>query len=320
MTSQAGRIVVGYDGTDSSAAALDWAAAEALRRGRPLTVLHVIDYVRDVAAPFALGLLPEVNEEVSRRTATDGVLRAQKLAGTADVQGLTLADRVTTSLINVSGEAELLVVGTRGRGPVAGTVLGSTAFAVTAHAGCPVVVVRGDHPAAPGQHPPVVVGIDGSPGADVALRYAAECAAAAGTRLIVVIVYPSMSTRGWADAMYRHGYGIEEAGEPRFDTVAREVAEQLGSAAVRVVLDSHPGMDVEKREIEGRAVQSLCAAAERAGLLVVGSRGHGGFAGLMLGSVSHGLVHAAPCPVAVIHSTDQYQQQLADQLGHARQP
>jgi nucleotide-binding universal stress UspA family protein len=169
MNSQTGRIVIAYDGSESSGAALDWAAGEAERSNRPLTVLHVVDYWSLVPGPVVLAPWPDLEGGGAGRIAGEGAERARKLAPSVDIQALTRSARVAPTLIAVSRDADLLVVGTRGHSDLSGLLLGSVAFAATGHAHCPVVVVRGDSTQAPGPRCPVVVGIDGSAEADAAL-------------------------------------------------------------------------------------------------------------------------------------------------------
>jgi nucleotide-binding universal stress UspA family protein len=296
MKSQAGRIVVGYDGSDHSEAALKWAAAEAERRGRPLTVLHVLDYLGWIPSPMGPFGWPEVEDERVVRIAQSGADRARRMADLIDVSAITRVAQVPGTLIEFSRDAELLVVGTRGHGELAGAVLGSVAFAVSAHAQCPVVVVRGEA-ALPGPGRPVVVGVDGSARSDEAVRYAADVAAAARAPLTVVSAYRTLTSEAWAEA---YPY-LEAEGRPEFDTAARRSAATAASTGARTARDAYPGLDITERVVEGLPATVLANAADRAGLLVVGSRGHGGFTGLVLGSVSHALIHCAPCPVTVIH-------------------
>jgi nucleotide-binding universal stress UspA family protein len=296
MNSQAGRIVVGYDGSEHSIAALTWAAAEAERRRRPLTVLHVLDYVGLITSPMGPFRRPDENDDTVTRVARAGADRARELADLADVTAVTRVAPVPLTLIEFSADAELLVVGTRGHGELAGAVLGSVAFAVSAHALCPIVVVRG-HSALPGPARPIVVGMDGSAAAIEAVRYAADAAAAAHTSLVVATAYRTLASQAWAD-----GYiALEAEGGPDFDTVARESAFSTAAAGARIARSAYPELDVTEQIAEGLPAQVLAQAAESAGLLVVGSRGHGGFVGLMLGSVSHALIHCSPCPVTIIH-------------------
>jgi nucleotide-binding universal stress UspA family protein len=292
------RIVVGYDGSVPANAALDWAAAEAERRGLPLTVLHVLNQLNltpGVGTPTWTALATDAMDAV----ASDGVQRARKSAPSIDIRGVTHADPVAFTLIESTRDSALLVVGTRGRGEAAGALLGSVAFAVSGHASCPVVIVRGDadEPVGPGR--PVVVGVDGSSGSEVAVRYAAGFAAAASAALIVVAAYRSAGSRAWGEAEV---YTLEGEGGPTFGSLAQEHAGETVAAAGALARTAQPGLEVRELVVEGSTAESLVAAAAGCGLLVVGSRGRGGFAGLMLGSVSHRVIHSAPCPVAVVRA------------------
>jgi nucleotide-binding universal stress UspA family protein len=307
MKSQVGRVVVGYDGSEHSLAALKWAAAEAERRGRPLTVLHVLDYVGLIPSPMGPFGWPDAHDDRVTQVARAGADRARELADLIDVSAVTRIARIPVTLIEFSTDAELLVVGTRGHGELAGAVLGSVAFAVSAHAQCPVVVVRGDS-ALPGPGRPVVVGMDNSPSAVEAVRYAADVAAAAYAPLIVVSAYRTLSSQAWAEAFAV----LESDGGPHFDTVAREAAATAAANGARIARAAYPGLDITEQALEGLPARVLARAADSAGLLVVGSRGHGGFTGLMLGSVSHALIHCSPCPVTIIHGAKGATEQPVD--------
>jgi nucleotide-binding universal stress UspA family protein len=301
MDSQAGRIVVGYDGSAHSGAALDWAAAEAERRLLPLTVLFVVDCMGIMPGPAGPSpWRPDLAEKAATRITSEGVERARKTAETIGITAVTHVARVAYTLIQSSRDAAQLVVGTRGHGDVTGAMFGSVAFAVTAHAHCPVVVVRGDSARPSDPQRPVLVGVDGSACSDAAVRYATDAAVRTSAPLIVVTAYRFAAHEAWAGEIV---FALESDGGPHFDTVAREAAQEAVAAAVRVASERHPELDVRERVVEGSAAEVLVAAAAGCGLVVVGSRGHGGFAGLMLGSVSHGLIHAAPCPVAIVRES-----------------
>jgi len=300
MDSQTGRIVVAYDGSESAGTALDWAATEAQRRERPLTVLHVIDYWSLVPGPVVLASWPATQASGVGRLALEGADRARRLAPRVEVESLTRTGQAARTLIQISLEADLIVIGTRGHSNLSGAVLGSVAFAVAAHARCPVVVVRGDATLAPDAHCPVVVGVDGSPGSMAALHYAADTAADAGASLIVATVYRPLSSQGVAGAM-SYGYAVATANPSAARPDVSEIAEQIAAKAADQATRLHPQLDVRQHVVIGSTVGQLCTVTHRAGLLVVGSRGHGGFAGLVLGSVGHGVIHSSPCPVAVVH-------------------
>jgi len=299
MENQAGRVVVGYDGSEPAQAALAWAATEAQRRGRPLTILHVLDYLGMIPSPMGPFGWPDVNDEVVARIAKDGAELARKSAVSIEITAVTQVAQVAGTLIDFSHRAELLVVGTRGHGEFAGAVLGSVGFAVSAHAHCPVVVVRGaSDRSLTGQ--PVVVGVDGSSGSDEAVLYAADVAASAHSPLSIVSAYRTLASTVWAEASY---VDLEANGGPVFDTMARESAQKVVAAAGRIAHNAYPALNITEQVLEGPPARVLASAAEGAGLLVVGSRGHGGFAGLLLGSVGHALIHDAPCPVTILHSS-----------------
>ncbi|HST81245.1 MAG TPA: universal stress protein [Kineosporiaceae bacterium] len=299
MENQAGRVVVGYDGSEPAQAALAWAATEAQRRGHPLTVLYVLDYLGMIPSPMGPFGWPDVNDEDVARIAKDGAELARKSAESIDISAVTQVAQVAGALIDFSQRAELLVVGTRGHGEFAGAVLGSVGFAVSAHAHCPVVVVRGESNASLSGRP-VVVGVDGSSGSDEAVRYGADVAASAHSPLSIVSAYQTLASTVWAEASY---VDLEAKGGPVFDTVARESAHKVVAAAGEMARNAHPELTITEQVVEGLPARVLASAADGAGLLVVGSRGHGGFAGLLLGSVGHALIHNAPCPVTIMHSS-----------------
>jgi nucleotide-binding universal stress UspA family protein len=295
MNSQTGRIVVGYDGSESAGAALDWAAVEAQRRSLPLTVLSVIDPLGTL--PGVYSLPREVFEAQARQITTRGAEQAGKNADSVEITAVGHLGQVAAALTELSRTAELLVVGTRGRSELVGALLGSVAFAASAHARCPVVVVRGDSAPA-GPRRPVVVGVDGSPGADVALRYAADLASEITAPLLIVSSYRSINTEIAAGSAYRD---LADTDPLSFASAGRKAAEQVTGAAARQAKGRHPDLELQEMTVNGSAAHELPRLAEGCGLLVVGSRGHGGFAGLLLGSVSHRVMHTAPCPVAVVH-------------------
>jgi nucleotide-binding universal stress UspA family protein len=214
---------------------------------------------------------------------------------------LRVADDVSPAaeLVEASHGAQLLVLGTRGHGEVVGTLLGSVAFAVTAHAACPVVVVRGDDSRHPGPEHSVVVGVDGSASCLAAVRFAADLAASSHAPLVVVCAYRDVARHTGAPDETGHvlaapGYG------PTFAMLARETAVSAAAAARAEARAARPGIDVRLRVEEGRPSRVLARVAKGRALLVLGARGQGGFAGLRLGAVTHALVHTAPCPVAVV--------------------
>jgi nucleotide-binding universal stress UspA family protein len=292
---RSGRVVVGYDGSSQSRVAVAWSADEAVRRGVPLAVVYAVDYDRLVGGPFGGFWLPEKVAAGVGHTTAAGVEIARTRQPGLEVTAHSLAGAPAPALVQESRGSGLVVVGTHGRGDLAACVLGSAATAVVARAHAPVVVVRGGEPVAPGPTRPVVVGVDGTPAADDALRFAVEAARAGGATLKIVAAWPAVQER-WVRAYLS---AVDPAAHP--DRVARR-------AAVRVVADAAgraaalaPGLEVRTYVHGGDPATVVVGLADDdAALVVVGSRGRGSLAGLVLGSVGHGVVHAARCPVAVV--------------------
>lgn len=195
------------------------------------------------------------------------------------------------ALVQESLGATMLVLGSRGLGGFTGMLVGSTAVALVHHGHCPVVVARGKQP--DGMVPedgPVVVGTDGSPSSATALAFVFDEAELRRTGLTVV--------RTWSE-MFDHG-----AIRPHFldvDPVEIETAERTAAEEqIAPWRDKYPDVPVELVVRKGRPVRTLLDFGARASLLVVGSRGRGGFEGMMLGSTSQALVAHSECPVAVI--------------------
>jgi nucleotide-binding universal stress UspA family protein len=299
MLTESRRIVVGYDATESAGNAVDWAATEARRRGLPLTVLRVLDFAQAIPGPVGQRLWSQLTTDMIEQVAMDGAARARKIADSVEVHAVTELGQAASTLIQASREAEMLVLGTRGHGNVIGAALGSVAFAVSAHARCPVVVVHGDSSRPAGPSRPVVVGVDESAGADAALRFAAGFADEAAAPLIVVSAYQPALLSLWAGVL-THVVGAEE--DPGYDLEARASAERVAAAAGQTARERHPDLNITERAVAGPTAGVIATASYQAGMLVVGCRGRGGFAGLMLGSVSHHLIHSARCPVAVVPS------------------
>lgn len=276
-------IVVGVDGSSLADTAVLWAAAEADRRGTTLHVVHAFVHLHAVGGYVAVldtANPLEIGGEVCERAAGAAREAFPSLTVTTEVR----VGRAAPELIKASREAAMLVLGARGHGRVTGLIVGSVSQQVAMYARCPVVVVRG--PAASG---PVVVGVDGSPAAAEALRFAVAHAAATGAPVRAV----------------RAEYVELPMGAPPGDWYADLVArsEQATVAARRAVDEvaaEHPGLDIELRVLRRHPEAALVEEAEGASLLVVAKRGLGGFTGLMLGSVSQGVLSRAKVSVAVV--------------------
>ncbi|WP_214369161.1 universal stress protein [Pseudonocardia sp. H11422] len=288
---QAGRpVVAGVDGSGSALEAVRWAAQEAERRRAPLRLVEAFGWMttEHIGDP-GLGV---DYREVLLRSAQDQVAAAAEEA-TRTAPGVAIEQDVVTGYpVPVLGaeaaRAQLVVLGDRGLGGFTGLLVGSVAVAMAAHASCPVVVVRGGtQDGAPRPEGPVVVGIDGSPISEAALAFAYE--AAARRRVPLVAVHT------WRDLL------VDPVMAPAMDWEAiatdehKLLAERLAGWS-----EKYPDVPVRRVVTRDRPAHALIEQSAHAQLVVVGSRGRGGFAGLLLGSVSHALLHHAECPVAVV--------------------
>ena len=292
------RVVVGYDASPSAKVAVGWAADEARRQGLPLVVVHAADYTGLVGGPVSTSpWVPGVSVDEAGRIAERGAELARERCPGLDARAAASVGSAGTVLIQESEGAAVVMVGSRGHGDLAGLLLGSVAARVAAHAHCPVVVVRGETPLAPGPGRPVVVGVDGSRAAAAALRSAVERASAAGAPLRVVCAWIRTNPEGWDRAYW---LAVEAEQDP--DRTAATAAERVAAAAAAIARELAPGLAVETQVRGGDPAAVVLAAAGDAGLVVVGARGRGGLASLFLGSVSHGVVHGAHCPVLVVRA------------------
>jgi nucleotide-binding universal stress UspA family protein len=291
-------VVVGVDGSADALRAVRWAVPEARRRRAVLRLVHAFAWTDDrmVGMP-GLGL--EVYGDRLRIAAQRALTAATAVVSEQD-QELAVESKIVLGtpagvLVEQSRSAELLVVGDRGRGRITSLLAGSVAVAVAAHATCPVVVVRGSADAAgdpDAEALPIVVGVDGTPLSEAALAFAFEAASTRHARLVAV--------HTWLDALADPEMAplIDWRGLTEDETVA--LAERLAGWG-----EKYPDVTVERVVVEGRAAQVLRDRSRKAQLVVVGSRGHGEFAGFVLGSVSSALVHGSGCPVAVVRSSEE---------------
>lgn len=293
----AGSVVVGYDGSAHGAAAVDWAAREAGRRGVDLHVVYAADYAGVVPPAGAATWLPDVAIEAAQEVTKEGADRARQAVDGLQVSTQTVIGSVAGCLVEAAREAALLVVGTRGHGELAGALLGSVAFSVSAHAPCPVIVVRGDSTTRPGPERPVLVGVDGSPAAEAALTFAADTAQALNAPLVIAAVWQVDASQTWEAA-----YWTSVAPDRTPAEAARSAAQEVVEQAARTAQQHRPGLATRTEVLSGPVGRALADHAAGAGLLVVGARGRGGFTGLLLGSVSRAVIHRASSPVAVVRA------------------
>jgi len=298
MSVERSGIVVGYDGSPGAQVALDWAAEAARRHGEPLLVVHALEANPGSASPGFSAMPATARFAQGARTVVDEALaRVAPRLGQEQVSAQVVQTSASAGLVDASEKAVMVVTGCRGRSRLAAGLLGSVSYAVTAHAQCPAVVVRGEQPGQPDPAHKVVVGVDDSGASERALDLAAGMAAAAGASLHVVTVGSLASPESWA-------YVETSAAGSKHTHAAAEELEQTTERAAARARRVHPDLPVEAEVLFGHPGLVLAELAQQAGLLVVGSRGRGGFTGLLLGSVSHRVVHEASCAVMVVHADD----------------
>lgn len=283
-------VLVGVDGSPSALRAVEVAAREAVLRGRPLRVLNVFGLP-------ALGVPMAATEDASildgLRADADFILAEGIRVAREHQPGLEVSGEVITGLPSLvlrdaSAHAELIVLGDSGMGGLAGALVGSIAGQVATHALCPALVVRGE--ARTGG--PVVVGVDGSEHSAAAVEFAVREAALRGAELIAIHAWRWPGSAGPGDMrplVYDEPSVIDEEG--------RVLGEALAGVAT-----SQPDLKITQQVVHDSPAAALIDAGAQAQLLVAGTRGGGGFLGLLLGSTSHALLHHAPCPLVLVRA------------------
>jgi nucleotide-binding universal stress UspA family protein len=290
-------IVVGYDDSPASRAALAWALRTAAGRDAEVRLVHAARMFPPILPGHGDFVAPprELAAEAGKAVVAAGVMLAASLAPDARVSSVVLEDSPAAGLLGLLDGAEMVVVGSRGLGGFAELLVGSTSLKLATHAPCPVVVVRasGERGGLGPEAGRVVVGVDAeaAPPTEV-LGFAFEEAAWRHVGLSAV--------HGWEEPFF----DLPGKGAP----IPKHIALEEFQAAQRTVLgealapwqEKYPGVEVRCEVLAQSPAAVLVTASTGAELVVVGSRRRGGLRALALGPVGHALLHHAHCPVAVI--------------------
>lgn len=282
-------VVVGYDGSDGSEHALHWAVEEARLRGLPLEVVAVWDEPT-VDVGMGAGSVVDPNlalvlEQRAKDIAAEGAAQVTDVP----VTGRALPGPAASALIDASQGADLLVTGSHSKRGVAEILLGSTSDQVATHSACPTIVVR---PKPVTQHR-LAVAVDGSGPGGRALDWAFDEASRRGWKVRVI--------HAWD--VHVVGFDVDDSTYPKggiLDEV-KEAETRLNAEVLAGHRAHYPDVEVEVHVDRGNADRVVLGASADCDLLVVGSKGHGAVASMLLGSVSHRVLHHADCSVAVVH-------------------
>lgn len=284
-------ILVGVDGSPYSDAAVRWAVGEAVMRNLQLSIVHVVSPL--IGGFAGVGMsgaalpadLDQWLEQEAQRVVEDAVRVAQDSAGGAALQICTEIPfaPVVPSLVDLSKQAKMIVVGSRGQGALLRALLGSVSTALIQHAHCPVAVIHGvvspEH-----RDAQIVVGVDGSPASERATALAFEEASLRGVELVAL--------HAWSDAEGPEVHVIP------WSVVSADAEETLAERLAGWQ-ERYPDVVVRRIVVRDHPATNLLAESESAQLVVLGSHGRGGFAGMLVGSVSSAVVHGTHTPVIV---------------------
>jgi nucleotide-binding universal stress UspA family protein len=288
-------IIVGVDQSEAAKAASRWGAEEARIRNDELTLIHVWQPLDFVFPASALSVPPidyhDDLEQNAQQVMEAALLELGDAAAGLDVRTRVIEGSVAGSLLEAAEGAELLVVGSHGRGAVLGALLGSVSQQCAHHTPCPLAIVRSDGQKETPAAGNVVVGVDASENSEAALHWALGEAERRSAHVLAL--------HAWSfPAAANIGYLPTESVE-----MIRDAATTAVDDIVRRASGRYPGVKCEQVVTNGPAAQVLVEAAHGASLLVVGTRGRGGFTSLLLGSTSQQCAHHAPCPIVIVPST-----------------
>ncbi|WP_156689295.1 universal stress protein [Mycobacterium sp. Marseille-P9652] len=280
-------IVVGIDDSPAARVAVQWAALEAELRNVPVTVVHAVspEVSTWLKSPVPAGVL-RWQQDHGRRLVDEAVKLVEEAAqhgGPAAVSTEICTASAASTLIDLSKDAEMIVMGAQGSGRWPGRLLGSVTSGLLRHAHCPVAIIH-DQDAAPGRsQAPVLVGVDGSPASEEATAIAFDEAARRRVGLIALHSWTDLSSE-----------------LPDIDWAATQsMAEEVLAERLAGWQERYPDVQITRTVAQAQPARELVGQSAQAQLVVVGSRGRGGFAGMLVGSVGETVAQMARVPVIV---------------------
>ena len=285
-TSRTG-ILVGVDGSAESDAAIRWATTEAVMRRAPLTLVHALE---PMVTTWPIGpvqaSITEWQEDNAGQVLDQAVKTVQSCAAQSelpDVHTGVLRSAIVPALVEASEDKQMIVVGSHGTGALGRMLLGSVSVGLLHHARCPVAVIRAGRQPSPDA--PILLGIDGSPASEAATALAFDEASRRGVGLNVL--------HAWSDVAVFPMLGMDWR---EYESEGHEVlGERLAGWH-----EQYPDVAVQRRLVCDQPARWLIRESEHAQLVVVGSRGRGGFRSMLLGSVGSAVAQAAAVPVIVV--------------------
>jgi nucleotide-binding universal stress UspA family protein len=285
-------ILVGVDGSAESDAAVSWAAREASIHHEPVTLMHVVQPVV-VNWPVGAGqsTVAEWQEDNARHAIDQGrksFSAAVDVELPSDVRTEVAYSHPVDALVDASTQARMIVVGSHGRGAAGRLLWGSVSKGVVEHAHCPVAVIHSDQRSGP-VHPtaPVLLGVDGSPASEAATAWAFD---EASRRKVALVALHAWSDVGVFPILGMDWRTYQVQGEEL-------LAERLAGWQER-----YPDVQITRRLVCDTPARWLIEESQRAQLVVVGSHGRGGFAGMRLGAVAAAVAQSAKAPVIVVRA------------------
>ena len=282
-------IVVGVDESPAAKVAVQWATREAELRKIPLTLVHAIspEVVTWPNVRLPAGLA-RWQQDRGRRMVDDAfkvVEEASQHGGPAEIHTEILSSAAVPALVDLSKDAEMVVAGAQGGGRWPGRLIGSVSSGLLRYAHCPVAIVHDEDPSASHlSQAPVLVGIDGSPASELATAIAFDEASRRNVGLVAL--------HAWSDADVSDWPGIDWS-------ATQSTAEEVLAERLAGWQDQYPDVQVNRIVVRDKPARQLVQRSEDAQLVVVGNRGRGGFAEMLVGSVGESVAQMARVPVIV---------------------